>query len=172
MKRNLSLFLIAFIFAMFLSIPVFAQDFEGVEFSLQEVEAKIRANDKNNQITDDLQKLFPDWSEDEIYNYFELLKLNAVDIWLTQNMVAKYGTQSEIVLPSRLYFEATGNVSSYFIVNTAGLYILSKNMKCRKEFFLALAVLQYMCLETHRVNGRGPYVQMSPPTFTIIRIKF
>ena len=120
-----------------------------------------------------IQEMFPDWTDEEIVNFVELLQLNARDMDVTQIMVKQYGPQSEAFPTTRYLVERGVEPSALFPINAIGLYLATKHMKQRRIIFIAGSILEFIFLEGHRREGR-PYGAplCNNLTVTVFRARF
>ncbi len=145
-------------------------DFGVVRHDIKKIFAEIneRANRYNG-----CHELFPGWSEEEVLNYLEVLRLIAIDYDLTQEGIARYGVNYEINPVIRGLHNTGVNTGSLLLPVSAGLYAIVKKMgpTGRRLLLLLIGAVEYWAISTHAPHGIAPdprYV----PTMTILHIRF
>lgn len=140
-----------------------------VKNNIKAIFKEIHANTNRYQ---DWQELFPGWSEKDVVNFIECLRLINSDYEVTKLGIDKYGFPYEMNPIYRAYFENGIGPNELFLPVSIGLYFLLKDMEPteRRIFLFILAGVEYWAIGTHRPYGFFPTQKV--PTFTILKIRF
>jgi len=170
MKRFIWLLLLLVGLVLFLNVPVYAANFEGVEIDIKEVEAQIKS--RTNMSAAD-RSLFIGWTDDQIRDFIEAISLVQKDMEVTQLTIDRFGYNAEANPVARQIFASGIEPESILLADALASYLIINELTPAQRgivLFLFRAIEVYM-IDTHRPYGNVPSSRQQT-MMTVLRIRF